>query len=59
MLNLTRRKGERIYIGDDIVISVHRISGGTVYLGIEAPKEIAIHREEIMDQCQPDNRGNK
>ncbi len=47
MLILTRRIDERIFIGDEIVLSVLDIEGNRVKLGIQAPKEIAILREEI------------
>lgn len=46
-LTLSRRTGERIYIGTDIVVTVVEISGGKVRLDIEAPKEIKVFREEI------------
>jgi carbon storage regulator len=53
MLNLTRNVGERIYIGDDIVIMVVDIdSRYKVRLGIEAPKEIKIWREELYASVQ-------
>lgn len=47
MLMLTRRIGERFYIGDDIRVVVLAVNGNQVRLGIEAPKHIAVHREEI------------
>lgn len=47
MLILTRRIDERIFIGDEIVLSVLDIEGNRVKLGIQAPKEVAILREEI------------
>lgn len=47
MLILTRRVEERIFIGDDIVLSVLEIEGTRVKLGLEAPKNISILREEI------------
>lgn len=47
MLVLTRRVGERIHIGDDVVISVNRIQGDKVRIGIEAPPHVVIHREEV------------
>jgi carbon storage regulator len=50
MLVLTRKKGERIYIGKDIIITVTRILSGEVQLGFEAPKEIIINREEIHNK---------
>ena len=47
MLILTRRSNERIFIGDDIVLSILAIEGNRVKLGIDAPKDVAILREEI------------
>ena len=47
MLVLSRKLGERIVIGDRIVVSVVKLSNGQVRLGIEAPREIAVFREEI------------
>ena len=47
MLVLTRRIGERFCIGDDIRIVVLGVNGNQVRLGIDAPKHIAVHREEI------------
>ena len=47
MLALTRRKDESIIIGDDIEIKILEISGDKVRIGIEAPREIAIHRQEV------------
>lgn len=47
MLVLSRRLGEVLRVGDDIVVTVLGINGNQVRLGIQAPKEIAVHREEI------------
>lgn len=49
MLVLTRKVDERIMIGEDIVITVVDIRGDKVRLGIEAPAEIPVHREEVYD----------
>ena len=49
MLILTRRSNERIFIGDDIVLSILTIEGNRVKLGIDAPKDVSILREEIRD----------
>ena len=56
MLALTRRVGEKITIGDDIVITVVSISGGQVRLGISAPRNIQVLREEIYTEMQEENR---
>lgn len=47
MLVLSRKVGERIWIGDDIAVTVVRITGGGVRLGIEAPSEMPVIREEL------------
>lgn len=49
MLVLSRKPSERIHIGDNIIITVVRISGQTVRIGIDAPKEIKIMREELLN----------
>jgi len=50
MLVLGRKIGQRILIGDDIAITVVRLTGGGVRLGIEAPPEMAVIREELAEQ---------
>jgi carbon storage regulator len=52
MLVLSRKVGERILIGDQVTVTVVRITGGGVRLGIEAPPELAVIREEL--QCEMD-----
>jgi carbon storage regulator len=47
MLIMTRRAGERIRVGDDILIEVMEVTGSTVRVGIAAPKSIPVYREEI------------
>jgi carbon storage regulator len=49
MLVLTRKRGERILIGDDIVITVMDVRGDSVRVGIEAPSGVRIHRAEVVD----------
>ncbi len=55
MLILTRKTGEKIRIGDDIVLSVVEISKGVVKLGIDAPREVAILRQEVFDRVRDEN----
>lgn len=52
MLVLSRHRDERIMIGDDIVITVVRIADDKVRLGIEAPRGIAVHREEVLEEIR-------
>ena len=47
MLILTRRTGETLRIGDDITLTILGIKGNTVRVGISAPKDVAVHREEV------------
>jgi carbon storage regulator len=56
MLVLTRRPGESITIGEDIVVTVISASGGQVRLGITAPRSIQVLREEIYKAMQEENR---
>lgn len=56
MLALTRKKGESIIIGDNIVIKVLEVNGDKVRLGIEAPSDITIYREEIYTEIQEENQ---
>ena len=56
MLILTRRPGERVVIGDEILVTVMAVSGHTVRLGIEAPQGIPIYREEIWLAVMEENR---
>jgi carbon storage regulator len=56
MLILTRRSGERVVIGDDVLVTVMEISGQTVRLGITAPEGLPIFREEIWLAVKEENR---
>jgi len=50
MLTLTRKTGENILIGNDIVVEIKEIRGGKVRVGIIAPKSVPIYREELFDR---------
>lgn len=52
MLILTRNIGETLCIGDDITVTVLATKGGQVKIGIDAPKDVAVHREEIYQRIQ-------
>jgi carbon storage regulator len=59
MLTLTRKVGEQIRIGDGITIVVKEIRKGQVRLGIEAPGDVPIHREEIAARIDREKRGQR
>ena len=59
MLVLSRKKFESIIIGDNITIVVVEIRGDKVRLGIEAPKEITVHRNEVYEAIQAENQKEK
>jgi carbon storage regulator len=52
MLILTRRVGESLIIGDDVVVNVLGVKGNQVRIGVDAPKDVTVHREEIYDRIQ-------
>jgi carbon storage regulator len=55
MLILTRRVGETLMIGTEVTVTVVGIKGTQVQLGIAAPKDVAVHREEIYERVQAEN----
>lgn len=58
MLILTRRIGETLIIGDDVNITVLGVKGNQVRLGINAPKDVSVHREEIYLRIQQEKQGD-
>ena len=52
MLVLTRRPNQSIMIGDDIVVTVLEVKGDQIRLGIDAPKDVAVHRQEVYEAIQ-------
>ena len=55
MLRITRRAGERVMLGDDVIIEVTEIRGQTVRLGIDAPRSVLVYREEIWLEVKREN----
>ena len=58
MLILTRRVGETLMIGDDITVTVLGVKGNQVRIGVNAPKDVAVNREEIYQRIQREKEDN-
>ena len=56
MLIITRQPGEKIMLGDDVVVHVMEIVGNSVRVGIQAPRSLPVYREEIWDAVREENR---
>ena len=56
MLIITRRAGEKVMVGDDVVVHVMEIVGNSVRVGIQAPRSIPVYREEIWNAVRDENR---
>ncbi len=58
MLILTRRVGETVMIGNDVTVTVLGVKGNQVRIGINAPKSVAVHREEIYERIKREQQGD-
>ena len=59
MLILTRRVGETLVIDDDVLVTVLSIKGNQVRIGVNAPKEVSVHREEIYQRIQEEKKAKE
>ncbi|KXJ57850.1 MAG: carbon storage regulator [Neptuniibacter sp. Phe_28] len=59
MLILTRRIGETLMIGDDVTVTVLGVNGNQVRIGVNAPKDVAVHREEIYQRIKSDKQASE
>ena len=59
MLILTRRVGETLMIGDSVTVTVLGVKGNQVRVGVSAPKDVAVHREEIYERIQKEQEAEK
>jgi carbon storage regulator len=56
MLIVTRRVGESVMIGDDVTVTILGVKGNQIRVGIDAPKEVAVHREEIYERIRAESK---
>jgi len=59
MLILTRRVGETLMIGDEVTVTVLGVKGNQVRVGVNAPKDVAVHREEIYERIKLEREGKR
>jgi len=59
MLILTRKVNESLLVGDDVKLTVLGIKGGQIRIGISAPRDVAVHRQEIYERIQQERKGLK
>ncbi len=59
MLILTRRRDEKIMIGDDVIVKVLDVGGTQIRIGIEAPSNVPVHREEVYVRIQAERASNE
>lgn len=59
MLILTRKAGEKLMIGDDVQLTVLSIKGGQVRIGVTAPKDVGVHREEVYVRIQNEKQAEQ
>jgi carbon storage regulator len=58
MLILTRRVGETVMIGNDVTVTILGVKGNQVRVGVNAPKNVAVHREEIYERIRREQQGD-
>ena len=59
MLILTRRVGETLMIGDEVTVTVLGVKGNQVRIGVNAPRDVSVHREEIYQRIQQEKEGQE